>query len=121
MMFFFPLGFQQHWRLEISPVQHLARFVFFFNTSKRSKTVQNWDFFSKTSRVSFQSTEEQIGVSDTDDSVSEASMATDETGGMTIEVGFQMISVEKFKAGGYDLDGVSIGCFLFFLDVLLAY
>lgn len=39
-------------------------------------------FFSKKSRVSFEkSTEEQIGVSDTDDSVSEASMATDETGG----------------------------------------
>lgn len=40
-------------------------------------------FFSKKSRVSFEkSTEEQIGVSDTDDSVSEASMATDETGGI---------------------------------------
>ena len=40
-------------------------------------------FLSKKSRVSFEkSTEEQIGVSDTDDSVSEASMATDETGGI---------------------------------------
>ena len=98
MFFFFPLGFQQHWRLEICQKTSSAfgTICFLFQYFKAVQNGPKLGFFSKTSRVSFQSTEEQIGVSDTDDSVSEASMATDETGGMTIEAGFQMISVEQF-------------------------